>query len=132
LADGIGVLRTDFATVVTQDTERSLQFYGETLGLRRNPNSDDQWPEFETGNLTLSVCHWEQLGRTEFTPSISPIAFRVPDVAEARRQLEEAGVEFTGETFDSGVCHLAVFHDPDGNRLIIHHRYAPYPDGTTP
>jgi catechol 2,3-dioxygenase-like lactoylglutathione lyase family enzyme len=128
----IDVQRTDFATVVTQDIERAVQFYGETLGLPRNPNAAEDWPEFETGNLTLAVCHWEQLGRSEFTPSISPIALRVPDVEEARRRLEEAGVEFTGETFDSGVCHLAVFHDPDGNRLIIHHRYAPYPDGTTP
>jgi catechol 2,3-dioxygenase-like lactoylglutathione lyase family enzyme len=138
----IDVQRTDFATVVTQDTERAIQFYGGTLGLPRNPNSADEWPEFETGNLTLAVCHWEQLGREEFqweqlgreefTPSSSPIALRVPDVAEARRRLEEAGVEFRGETFDSGVCHLAVFHDPDGNRLILHHRYAPHEDGTKP
>jgi predicted enzyme related to lactoylglutathione lyase len=128
----IGVERTDFATVVTQDTDRALAFYGETLGLRRQPNAHDDWPEFETGNLTLQVVHYEQIGRAEFTPSLSPIALRVPDVAEARRRLEEAGVEFMGETIDSGVCHLAVFSDPDGNRLLIHRRYAPYPDGTTP
>jgi predicted enzyme related to lactoylglutathione lyase len=128
----IDVQRTDFATVVTQDKGRALQFYGEVLGLRRNENAHAEWPEFETGNLTLAVCHYEQLDRSEFTPSISPIALRVPDVHEARRALEEEGVEFLGETLDSGVCHLAVFSDPDGNRLIIHHRYAPYADGTTP
>jgi predicted enzyme related to lactoylglutathione lyase len=128
----IGVERTDFATVVTQDKERALRFYGGTLGLRRNELAHEDWPEFETGNLTLAVCHYEQLGRMEFTPSISPIALRVGDVEEARRKLEEAGVEFLTETYDSGVCHLAVFSDPDGNRLIIHRRYAPYADGTTP
>jgi catechol 2,3-dioxygenase-like lactoylglutathione lyase family enzyme len=128
----IDVQRTDFATVVTQDTERALEFYGQTLGLRRNAGAHEDWPEFETGNLTLAVCHYEQLGRSEFTPSISPIALRVPDVDEARRTLEQAGVEFRGETLDSGVCQLAVFSDPDGNRLILHHRYAPYADGTTP
>jgi predicted enzyme related to lactoylglutathione lyase len=128
----IDVERTDFATVVTKDKERALQFYGETLGLRRNEKAHEDWPEFETGNLTLAVCHYEQFGRTDFTPSISPIALRVPDVEEARRKLEEAGVEFMGETLDSGVCHLAVFSDPDGNRLILHHRYAPYSDGTKP
>jgi predicted enzyme related to lactoylglutathione lyase len=53
-------------------------------------------------------------------------------VHEARRKLEEAGVEFLTETYDSGVCHLAVFSDPDGNRLIIHRRYAPYSDGSAP
>jgi predicted enzyme related to lactoylglutathione lyase len=128
----IDVQRTDFATVVTQDRERAEQFYGELLGLRRNENAHAEWPEFETGNLTLAVCHYEQLGRSEFTPSISPIALRVPDVHEARQVLEEAGVEFLGETLDTGVCHLAVFSDPDGNRLIVHHRYAPYADGRTP
>jgi predicted enzyme related to lactoylglutathione lyase len=128
----IGVERTDFATVVTQDKERALRFYGETLGLRRQEKAHADWPEFETGNLTLAVCHYEQLGREEFTPSISPIALRVPDVHEARRKLEEAGVEFLTETYDSGVCHLAVFSDPDGNRLIIHRRYAPYSDGSAP
>jgi predicted enzyme related to lactoylglutathione lyase len=132
LADGVDVERTDFATVVTEDKERALKFYGETLGLRRNGNAHEDWPEFETGNLTLAVCHYEQLGRSEYTPSISPIALRVPDVEAARRKLEEAGVEFLGETLDSGVCHLAVFSDPDGNRLILHRRYAPYADGTKP
>jgi predicted enzyme related to lactoylglutathione lyase len=128
----IGVERVDFATVVTQDKERALKFYGETLGLQRNPNAHEDWPEFETGNLTLAVCHYEQLGRSEFTPSISPIALRVADVEAAKQKLEEAGVEFLGETMDSGVCHLAVFSDPDGNRLIIHRRYEPYADGTKP
>ena len=128
----IGVERTDFATVVTQDKERALAFYGETLGLRRNPNAHEDWPEFETGNLTLSIVHYEQIGRREFTPSISPVALRVGDVEDARRKLEETGVEFFGETIDSGVCHLAVFSDPDGNRLILHRRYAPHADGSQP
>ncbi|MEX0851342.1 MAG: VOC family protein [Gaiellaceae bacterium] len=126
------VERTDFATVITQDRERALRFYGETLGLRRNPNAHSDWPEFETGNLTLSIVHYEQIGRTEFTPNTAPIALRVRDVHQARTELEEAGVEFLTETYDSEVCHLAVFSDPDGNRLILHRRYAPYPDGQTP
>ena len=61
-----------------------------------------------------------------------PIAFRVPDVEEARRRLEAAGVEFETEIIDSGVCHIAGFHDPDGNALQLHRRYAPFADGTTP
>jgi predicted enzyme related to lactoylglutathione lyase len=128
----IGVERTDFAMVITQDKERALRFYGETLGLRRNPLAHDDWPEFETGNLTLAIVHYEQLGRTEFAPNTASIALRVPDVHEARRKLEDAGVEFVTETIDSEVCHIAVFTDPDGNRLMLHRRYAPYADGSTP
>ncbi|MBA2642858.1 MAG: VOC family protein [Actinobacteria bacterium] len=127
------VERTDFATVITQDKERSLRFYGETLDLRRNDKAHPDWPEFETGNLTLSIVHYEQIGRSEFAPNTAPIALRVGDAHEARTELEQAGVEFLTETYDSEVCHLAVFSDPDGNRLMLHRRYAPYAaDGSTP
>ena len=32
---------------------------------------------------------------------------------------------FAPEVLDSGVCHMAFFRDPDGNALMLHHRYAP-------
>ena len=126
------VERSDFAMVVTQDKDRALHFYGETLGLERQPNAHADWPEFETANLTISVVGWEQIGRREFEPNSGAVALRVPDVAAVRARLEDSGVEFLGEIMDSGVCHLAVFKDPDGNRLVVHRRYAPYPDGSTP
>ena len=47
------------------------------------------------------------------------------DVATARAELEAKGVEFQDETFDTGVCHMAFFADPDGNALMLHHRYKP-------
>jgi predicted enzyme related to lactoylglutathione lyase len=127
-----GVERVDFVAVPTQDQERAVRFYGETLGLERNPNSSDRWVEFETSNLTIAILPQEYTGRSEFTPSSAPIALRVADVEEARRRLEAEGVEFPMETIDSGVCHIAAFSDPDGNSLMLHHRYAPYADGTTP
>ena len=126
------VARTDFVTVITQDKDRALRFYGETIGLQRNPNAHDDWPEVETGNLALAIVHYEQIGRSEFTPNMAPISLRVADVEEARRELEGAGVEFRTDTLDSGVCHMAVFPDPDGNLLMLHRRYAPHADGSKP
>jgi len=126
------VERVDFIAVPTLDRERSAKFYGETLGLERNPNSSEQWMEFEIGNVTLALLPHEYTGRSEFTPSSGPIALRVSDVDEARRKLEEAGVEFPMETIDSGVCHIAPFFDPDGNSLMLHRRYVPYADGSMP
>ena len=41
------------------------------------------------------------------------------------RALEAKGVAFAGDTLDTGVCHMAFFNDPDGNDLMLHHRYAP-------
>jgi catechol 2,3-dioxygenase-like lactoylglutathione lyase family enzyme len=124
--------RVDFLAVPTRDRDRAERFYAETLGLEKNPNSTDTWIEFETGNVTLALVEPEKIG-VAFSPlPFGAIAIRVPDVAEARRRLEEAGVEFRGEIWDSGVCNGAAFADPDGNGLLIHHRYAPYRDGSTP
>ena len=57
--------------------------------------------------------------------------FQVDDVAAARAALEEQGVQFVPDNIDSGVCHMAYFADPDGNALMLHHRYAPK-DATLP
>jgi hypothetical protein len=46
-------------------------------------------------------------------------------VPAARAELESKGVQFDADTIDSGVCHMAFFRDPDGNSLLLHHRYAP-------
>ena len=128
----IGAQRVDFIALPTRDKERAVQFYGETLGLEKNPLSTDTWHEFETGNVTLALVSPEEIG-LEFAPlPFDSIAIRVSDVAEARAKLEEAGVEFVGEQWDSGVCHGVGFKDPDGNGLLLHHRYAPYRDGTLP
>jgi hypothetical protein len=77
------------------------------LGLERNPNSpDEDWVEYETGNVTLAMMtpHTHDY---EFTP-LPPgtIALRVRDVAEAKAKLEAAGVE-VNEMSDSGVGHGA-------------------------
>jgi predicted enzyme related to lactoylglutathione lyase len=128
----IEVQRTDFVAVPTRDRERAVAFYGETLGLTKNPNSTEKWIEFETGNLTLSIVVPEEVG-IEFAPlPFGTIMLRVPDVEVAKARLQEAKIEFVGETWDSGVCNGAVFKDPDGNSLGLHHRYAPYNDGRSP
>jgi len=128
----IGAQRVDFIAIPTRDRERAERFYAETLGLEKNPNSTDIWVEFETGNVTLALVTPEDFGM-EFTPlPFGSIVLRVPDVEAAKERLRESGVEFNGETWDSGVCNGASFTDPDGNGLAIHRRYAPYLDGSTP
>jgi catechol 2,3-dioxygenase-like lactoylglutathione lyase family enzyme len=126
------VERTDFIGVNVRDRERASEFYGETLGLSRNPNASDEWPEFEAENVGLVLSTPEQKGGGEYRPEYG-VALRVSDVAESMERLRERGVEFEfPEPYDSGVCHMAFFEDPDGNVLMLHHRYAPYRDGTTP
>ena len=115
----------DFVAVPTHDLPRAVGFYGETLGLRRSVYRPDRYfAEFETGNLTLNVMNAQAMG-LEHQTSHNAIALHVADVEAARRTLEQQGVEFAGDIFDTGVCHMAFFADPDGNALMLHHRYAP-------
>jgi predicted enzyme related to lactoylglutathione lyase len=115
----------DFVTIFVKDYDAAVEFYGETLGLEHSVDYGKiPAGEFEAGNLTLQVMDAASIGR-EFEPSSHPIALHVDDVEATRRKLEAAGVSFLGETIDSGVCRMAPFSDPDGNSLLLHHRYAP-------
>jgi catechol 2,3-dioxygenase-like lactoylglutathione lyase family enzyme len=123
------VTGVDFVNVPTTDLDRARRFYGETLGLEASAvyQRGDRPPmgaEFETGTVTIALIDSAAVGR-EFRPNSLPIAFRVDDVAAARAALEAKGVSFAADTLDSGVCHMAFFEDPDGNALMLHHRYAP-------
>jgi catechol 2,3-dioxygenase-like lactoylglutathione lyase family enzyme len=113
----------DFVSVPSTNPERARSFYVDTLGLRpdeRNPG------EFWVGETCCSIYDPTQYGM-EFEPQKrSPLGLHVDDVEAARTELEGRGVQFLSETFDTGVCHMAFFADPDGNVLMLHRRYAPY------
>ena len=114
----------DFVSVPVTDLERSTAWYRDTLGLEQTETG--AWPEFRLGeNAFLYVLDPTNIGQEFRGPHTAPIALRVADVEEVRRELEVNGIEFFGETFDTGVCHMANFADPDGNVFMLHRRYAP-------
>jgi catechol 2,3-dioxygenase-like lactoylglutathione lyase family enzyme len=117
----VRVEQVDFITVPTRDAVRARAWYRETLGLPVDANNPD---ELTAGQVTLAFWEPEREG-IDFQPSIGGFAVRVADVAQARAELEQKGVEFVGSD-DTGVCHMAVCFDPDGNAVILHRRYAPY------
>ena len=128
----IGVERVDYVRVPVTDMEQAEHFYGEVLGLEKNPNSPgEDWVEYEVGNVTLVVMtpHTHDYEFTQLPPAT--IALRVPDLEAAKETLESAGLE-VGEIWDSGACNGLGVADPAGNRILLHRRYAPYPDGTMP
>lgn len=124
-ASAVNVTGVDFITVPTRDFDWAEEFYGMVLGLRCSA----RWgkmpaAEFETGTLTIAVLQSDAFG-LEFQRHTHPIALHVDDVHAARAELEARGVAFPAKTMDGGVCHMAHFEDPDGNALMLHHRYAP-------
>lgn len=120
------VTGVDFVSIPTTDLDRSVAFYGDTLELERSVYMPERnFAEFENGTVTFSVMDPVKMGIGEFARNANPLALHVEDVAEARAALEAKGLTFFGDTFDTGVCHMAFFADPDGNALMLHHRYAP-------
>ena len=123
----IDVQQVDFISVPTRDAAGARRFYTDVLGL---PPSARTPGELEAANVTLAFWEPEAEG-LEFTPNTAGVALRVADVHAARADLESKGVEFIGETVDTGVCDMGFFKDPDGNVLILHRRYAA-PGSTSP
>ncbi len=117
------VEKVDFVSFLTQDIPRAKHFYSEILGLEIESEGKDDM-EFRAGQVTLDIFNPASQGQP-FAPNLGGMALRVADVGAARAELEAKGVEFDGETLDTGVCHMAFFHDPDGNLLMLHRRYAP-------
>jgi predicted enzyme related to lactoylglutathione lyase len=123
------VTGVDFVSLPTRDIAAAGDFYAGVLGLERSKvwqraGEEPLGTEFEAGDLTIALIASERLG-IPFQPNKVPIALHVGDVEAARAELESRGVTFGADTIDSGVCFMANFSDPDGNALMLHHRYAP-------
>jgi predicted enzyme related to lactoylglutathione lyase len=121
--DSSFITGVDFVTIPTDDFDASVDFYANVLGLPQGK----QWGsmpamEFQAGPLTIAVMDPTAFGQ-KFQPHSVPIAFQVDDVAAARDQLKAKGVTFVNEMIDSGSCHQAIFLDPAGNALDLHHIY---------
>lgn len=117
------VTRTDFIGVPSRDVDRARDFYRDILGLR--PDAHGEY-ECWAGGTCFAIWAPERIGMPFIPQKGNPWALGVDDVHAARAALEAKGVVFMGDTLDTGVCHMALFSDPDGNDLMLHRRYAPY------
>ena len=116
------ITRLDFVAIPSTDPERTRSFYVDTLGLRAD---DSARFEFWVGETCCGIWEPTRMGAAFAPQKLAHLALHVDDVGAARGELEARGVEFIGETFDTGVCHMAFFTDPDGNDLMLHNRYTP-------
>ena len=117
------IVGVDTIGIPSTDTARSREFYVDTLGLRPDENA---WNEFWVGETCFAIWEPGQFGVEFQAQPNSIVLLHVDDVPAARSELEARGVRFENDTFDTGVCHMADFKDPDGNLLTLHKRYAPY------
>jgi catechol 2,3-dioxygenase-like lactoylglutathione lyase family enzyme len=117
----MNVERVDFVSFLTQDIQRAKRFYTDVLGLEIESEGESDM-ELRCGQVTLDIFDPSSIGQP-FAPSPAGLALRVADVETTRAELEAKGVEFDGETIETGVCRQAWFKDPDGNALMLHRRY---------
>ncbi len=119
------ITKLDFLGIPSQDVDRARDFYRDTLGLRPDEHAGyEQW----AGDTCFAVWQPEKFGMPFVAQQGNPIPLGCDDVHATRSELEAKGVAFFGDTMDTGVCNMAFFADPDGNALMLHHRYAPYED----
>jgi catechol 2,3-dioxygenase-like lactoylglutathione lyase family enzyme len=115
------VEKVDFVSFLTQDLARARHFYSEVQGLEIETEGESDM-ELRAGQVTLDIFDPSSIGQP-FSPGPAGLALRVPDVDEARSELEGRGVVFDGATIETSVCKQAWFKDPDGNALVLHRRY---------
>jgi catechol 2,3-dioxygenase-like lactoylglutathione lyase family enzyme len=115
----------DFVSVPVQDIDRAVEFYGGVLGLpERKRWGSMPGVEFQAGNLTLALMVPEAFGQT-FSPNAPPIAFQVEDVEAVRAALPGTGHRVPRRDHRQRRVPQAIFSDPDGNPLDLHHRLRP-------
>ena len=108
-----------FVGVPVRDIKRARSFYEGVLELKVSEEMmGGQWIEYEVGDDTLAIAnvgeHW--IPSDQGTGA----ALEVEDFDEAVKRLKDRAVRFAAEPFETPCCRMAVIHDPDGNKLIIH------------
>ncbi|ELY96304.1 glyoxalase/bleomycin resistance protein/dioxygenase [Natrialba taiwanensis DSM 12281] len=114
----MNVKATDFVFQTVTDFSTSVPFYRDTLGLEPELVDDENgWAEFSLPPTTLALG--EESPQMPFTPgeSGSGVAMAVDDVETATDELQDEGVTILMDPIDSGVCHMSIIADPDGNPI---------------
>src|SRR4051812_45453486 len=108
-----------FTGIPVTDMKRARSFYEGVLGLELSEEmGGGVWVEYALGNDTLAIANvgeqWLPSGQG------TAVAIEVDDFEAAISDLKAAKVELAAEPMDTPCCRMAVVHDPDGNKLIVH------------
>lgn len=115
---------TDFVVYQTDDLDKSIAFYRDVLGLKLEGHWEEiDWAEFAAPPTTLALWNpAKTMGGARAETGGGAIALAVDDVAAAVEELKGKGMTVIAETMDTPVCEMAVVADPDGNKVLLHHR----------
>lgn len=115
-----------YTTVFVSDQDRALDFYTNVLGFEpRFDNPTPDGPRFLTVGLpdqAFQLVLWPgKPGQAQPLQSHTPGAYTIDtdDCRQACATLKSHGVEFDTDVLEYPWGLLAVFRDPDGNRLQV-------------
>ncbi|MEX0800226.1 MAG: VOC family protein [Dehalococcoidia bacterium] len=109
-----------FVIVWTEDVQRLVPFYRDTLGLA----PEMETPEFVSfksdGGAQMAIGQHSEVRGKSSDPLRVMVNFQVDDCREEYERLAGKGVEFIrAASEDQGGSILATFLDPDGNTLQL-------------
>lgn len=119
------ILELAFTGYPVNDMARARQFYEGVLGLTVSrtfgDNGKPTWVEYDIGPGCLAIITGagDQWPPADAGPAV---ALEVDDFDGYVKKCRDAGATFRWEPQDSPMCRMAVVLDPDGNRLVLHHR----------
>jgi predicted enzyme related to lactoylglutathione lyase len=115
-----------YTTLLVKDQARALDFYTNVLGLeKRNDNPTPDGPRFLTvgveGQDFMLVLWPGTPGQAQAVLGRIPagVTIEVENCRTAFETLKSRGVKFDTEVLEFPWGYVAVFQDPDGNRLQV-------------
>jgi catechol 2,3-dioxygenase-like lactoylglutathione lyase family enzyme len=114
-----------FSAYPAKDVKALRDFYADKLGLRfTGPFSEEgvlKYDEAQVGSGWFAVMTSDWL---EIAPSAG-VAFEVDNIEKTVEDLRSQGVEIEG-IYDTSVCKLTSFNDPEGNKVTLHQVTVPH------
>jgi predicted enzyme related to lactoylglutathione lyase len=99
------------------DLPRAVAFYRDVVGLTPAGLASDAWVEFEVGGTTFGVGNFPQVG---VPGTATSLMLEVDDLDAYRAELlAKHGIDVPA-AFETPVCFITGFKDPDGNAIGLH------------
>lgn len=112
-------LRVSMIALGVTDMTRSIQFYGETLGLQMS-GKPGEVTLFQAGDVTIALNHPLGSRAGERMVGAVEVIFPVESVAATYGNLTDRGCKFLREPREvTPGTWAATFTDPDGHRLTV-------------
>lgn len=114
-----------FTAYPAKDVTKLRDFYRDTLGLAFTgefaENGVLKYDEANVNGGYFAVMTDEWVGKP--AGSAGSIVFEVEDIEKARKDLMAKGLSVE-EIYDTPVCRITSFSDPEGNKVSLHQKTA--------